>query len=250
MNSKKITIVTPVLCPSENVLKVLTACMKSIQIARNKVKAEWIIVDDASDVGSTFFQSLADIYIKNQTVQGVSRSMNLGIKLSSGDLVIKLDSDYLVPENLLEVLLQDWTDDLCFLAPSYNHGRKLITIGLGGVEDKPHGENNKYKLPWGGGIIMMSKKVLEEVDYFDEGFGVGRAQDNDLLYRMIMKGYNWRRTNNVAACHFASVSCTDPKAPHSRSKRVEIGKEYFIKKHNFPPGGIFQQANTLLKKKI
>jgi len=45
---KKITVVTSVLCPSQNAFRVLSKCMQSVRKAINKVGGEYIIVDDNS----------------------------------------------------------------------------------------------------------------------------------------------------------------------------------------------------------
>ena len=248
---KKITVVTPVLCPSEAVFNVIQKCFKSIRAAVDEVNGEWIVVDDGSLVGKDFFKDIADIYIDNGKTIGVSYSLNKGMKNSKSDFLVKLDSDYLVPPNLFNILLKDWTDDLCFIAPSYTWGKqkeesnfdiKQIPIPEGGIIDKPSGMCKFSVHQWGGGVMMFSKKALQDVDYFDEEFGVGGGQDNDIIYRMLMKGYNWRWTNNVLTRHFASISSNDPNAPDSRAERRAIGRKMFVKKHGFEPGGFISKV--------
>ncbi|MFA5396050.1 MAG: methyltransferase domain-containing protein [Methanogenium sp.] len=248
---RRITVVTPVLCPSENVFNTIEKCFHSIRKAVDKVNAEWVIVDDNSLVGSKFFENIADVYLRNEKTFGVSYSLNRGMKNSKSEFLVKLDSDYLVPENLFEVLLNDWIDDLCFIVPSYTFGKpndrnqydvKQMPKTEGGFIDKPSGVCNFSRYTWGGGVMMFSAKVMKEVDYFDEEFGVGGGQDNDIIYRMLMKGYSWRWTNNVLCRHFASISSTDPNAPDSRGERRKIGREYFKKKHGFEPGGFISNV--------
>ena len=248
---KKITVVTPVLCPSENVFKTIKHCFESIRKAVDKVNGEWIIVDDNSLIGKEFFSEIADIYIRNNETKGVSTSLNRGMKIGSGSFLVKLDSDYLVPENLFEVLLKDWSDDLCFISPSFTFGRpndsnhykvENIPMPEGGVFNKPSGMNSKSKHQWGGGILMFDAKKLKEIDYFDEDFDVASAQDNDVIYRILMKGHNWRRSNNVLTRHFASISSNDPNAPDSRGERRKLGQEIFTAKHGFKPGGFISKV--------
>ena len=243
---KKITIVTPVLCPSRNVFNTIEKCFKSIRNAADEVNAEWIIVDDNSAYGREFFSKIADVYLRNNETTGVSTSLNRGMKIGSGSFMVKLDSDYLVPKNLFEILLQDWSDDLAFIAPSFTGGDSnkeehfdisKIPEPEGGAFDKPSGISNLSKYGWGGGILMFNAENIKEIDYFDEGFNIGSAQDNDVIYRILMKGYNWRWTNNVLTRHFASISSNDPNAPDTRTERRRIGKEIFKEKHGFEPGG-------------
>jgi len=253
---RKITVVTPVLCPSENVFKTIKVCFESIRKAVDKVNGEWIIIDDNSEIGKEFFSEIGNVYIRNNKTIGVSSSLNKGMKISSGSFLVKLDSDYLVPENLFEVLLKDWTDDLAFISPSFMFGRPNdkkhydvanIPIPEGGVFDKPSGMNRSSIYQWGGGILMFDSKKLKEIDYFDEDFDIGSAQDNDVIYRILMKGHSWRWSNNVLTRHFASISSTDPNAPDSRGERRRIGKEIFIKKNGFAPGGFISKVMSHFK---
>jgi len=248
---RKISVVTCVLCPSKNVFTTIEKCFESIRKAVDKVDGEWIIVDDGSLVGQEFFERIADVYLKNEKTVGVSYSLNRGMKIGKGELLVKQDSDYLVPEDMFEILLNDWSDDLCFIAPSFCFGRpndqkeldiKNLPTPESGIEYKPRGENKYYKYGWGGGIMMFSAKAMKDVEYFDENFGIGGGQDNDIIYRMLMKGYNWCWTRNTLARHFASVSSTDPNAPNSRGERRKVGIVYFKNKHGFEPGGFISKV--------
>lgn len=254
---KKITVVTPVLCPSLKTLEVISECMKSVKNAINKVNGEFIIVDDNSKVGQSFFENIADTYIRNIDTYGVSVSLNNGMKIATGEFVVKLDSDYLVPENLFEILLKDWTDDLCFISPSYLVTRREEPNMLdlknlpkieGGVYDRPPGEaflhlTPRSKYTWGGGILMFDKKKIEEIGYFDESFGIGGAQDNDVIYRLLMKGYNWRWDNNVVTRHFASISSTDKESTQNWNDIRKKGVDCFVKKHGFVPGSFINKVS-------
>lgn len=251
MHSKKITVITPVLCPSKNVFSTMEKCFRSIRKSIDKVNGEWTVVDDGSLVGEDFFKEISDVYIKNQKTFGVSYSLNQGMKISSADFLVKLDSDYLVPENLFEILLKEWSGDLAFIAPSFTYGNpknpshfdlSTLPVPEGGLVDWPSGIDVKSKYQWGGGILMFDAKKLKEIDYFDEDFGIASAEDNDVIYRILMKGYKWRWSKNVVARHFASISSMDPNAPDSRSDRRKLGKEIFEKKHGFSPGGFLSEV--------
>lgn len=253
---RMITVVTPVLCPSENVFKSIKKCFETIRKSVNKVHGEWIIVDDNSAVGSEYFRNIADVYIRNNETTGVSTSLNRGFKIAKGEFLVKLDSDYLVPENLFEVLLKDWSDNLAFIAPSFTIGNpnrsehfnlNTLPIPEGGIIEKPSGMSNVSVHSWGGGILMFDREKLKEIDYFDEDFDIGSAQDNDVIHRILMKGHNWRWSNNVLTRHFASISSNDPNAPDSRGERRRIGKEIFKNKHGFEPGGYISYVKLHFK---
>ncbi len=253
---KKITIVTPVLCPSEKVFLTIQKCFKSIRQAVNKVNGQWIVVDDNSLVGQEFFKQISDVYFRNETTMGVSYSLNRGMRNDNADFLVKLDSDYFVPENLFEILLKDWSDDLAFISPSFTYGRPTdlihfmtssLPVPEGGFIDWPSGLDSQSKYQWGGGVIMFDAKKLKEIDYFDEDFKTGSAQDNDVIYRILMKGYKWRWTRNVIVRHFASISSTDPQSPENRSERRMKGREFFKQKHGFEPGDFLNKVKRHFK---
>lgn len=255
-NMKTISVVTTVLCPSEAAFTVIKACMQSVRKAIDRVHGTYIIIDDNSAVGGEFFQSIADRYYRNEQTMGISVSLNKGMKSSTTDFVIKLDSDYLVPKNLFEILLNDWSDDCCFISPSYllsdyTDTQQFLLENMPELEssvyDRPSGLAPQYLKPlskysWGGGILMFDKKKLEEIDYFDEGFGIGCAEDNDVIHRLLMKGYNWRWSNNVVTRHFASVASNDPASTQKWDDIRSVGVEYFTKKHGFAPREYISKA--------
>jgi len=250
---KKISVVTSVLCPSKEAFQIIVKCMLSVSKAVDKVNGEYIIVDDNSAFGGKFFKKISDICIKNEKTSGVSVSLNKGMKISNADFVVKLDSDYLVPENLFEVLLKDWSDDCAFISPSYLLSRPEIKDLLdvknlpkieGGVYERPPGMAGEYiksKYQWGGGILMFDRKKIEEIGYFDESFGIGGAQDNDVIYELLDKGYNWKWDNNVVTRHFASISSTDKKSTQDYTEIRKIGVQRFVEKHGWEPGGFISK---------
>jgi hypothetical protein len=256
---KRISVVTAVLCPSEEALEVIKKCMISVRKAVDKVNGEYIIVNDNSAIGGDFFDEIADLCIKNASTLGVSISLNLGMFNSNGDFVVKLDSDYLVPENLFEVMLKDWSDDCAFISPSYllsrPENKELLDVKKlpkieGGVYERPPGMAGEYiksKYQWGGGILMFDKKKIEEIGYFDESFGIGGAQDNDVIYRLLDKGYNWKWDNNVVTRHFSSISSTDKKSTQDYTEIRKIGVQRYKEKYGCEPGSfiskIYQKFN-------
>jgi GT2 family glycosyltransferase len=251
---KKISIITPVFCPNLKVLETLKKCMKSVRKAVDKVNGEYIIVDDFTDVGSSFFKEISDSYIKNSKLSGVATSLNKGLKINESKFCVKLDSDYLVPENLFEILLNDWTDNLGFITPSYvigNSKKKEHFLNLpkstGGIKDNPNGTTKYFteEVSWGGGIFLFSREAAKKINYFDENFGFSRGEDNDFIFRMLLNGYDWRWSNNVVTRHFASISGKEKNSKIDINKRNQIN--YFEKKHGFPAGGFINVAMQRLK---
>jgi len=238
--------------------------MQSVRNAIDKVNGEYIIIDDNSRVGATFFTQIADTCVHNETTIGLAKSLNKGIHIATGDFIVKVDADYFVPENLFEILLADWSDDLCFITPSYifsdftnkeSFNLMKMPKAEGGMYNRPPGlaheclvPHSKYK--WGGGILMFDKKKLLDVNCFDEAFGIYGAEDNDMIYRLLSKGYNWRWDNNVVVRHFASISSRDKESTQDWHDIRNMGVEYFKRKHGFEPGGFISKIYQKFKYKF
>lgn len=93
-----------------NALDDVKACFASIESARKSELHRLIIVDDGSDTQTAQFlegfaqaNSWASLY-RNEIAQGYTRAANRGLSVSTGDLVVILNSDTIVTEFWAEKL--------------------------------------------------------------------------------------------------------------------------------------------------
>lgn len=110
MNNIKFSIIVPVY----NVEKYLKKCINSI-LNQTYKNFEIIIINDGStDKSKKILETYKDnsnIKIINQSNKGLSVSRNVGIKNSTGDYLLFVDSDDYIENNLLEVLNNNIIDE-------------------------------------------------------------------------------------------------------------------------------------------
>ncbi|MBD0823096.1 glycosyltransferase family 2 protein [Aestuariibaculum marinum] len=113
-----------ILTPFKNTEQYLTNCIESI-INQSYTNWELLIVDDNSTDGSyslvrSFAEKDSRIKLFKNTGSGIIDALRLGFNESSGDYITRMDSDDLMPQNKLEVLLNNLLE----------HGKQHVATGL------------------------------------------------------------------------------------------------------------------------
>jgi len=181
-----------VIIPTFNREKLLGKTLESV--LNQTVKADEIIVIDDGSTDNTKkivsnYQNERIIYIYKKN-SGVSSARNQGIKLASNDWLCFLDSDDIWENNKLEKqiefhkknphILFSNTDELWMFNGKIIKQKKH--------QHKPKGfcfEQNIPNTLIGASTIMIHKKVLDEVGYFDEELIA--CEDYDLWLRILDK---------------------------------------------------------------
>lgn len=204
-----------------NVKKLLEQCLNSVKEATAPFQAEVFVVDNASSDNSVdYLQPLfpSVVFIRNDTNVGFSRGNNQALKLVSGEFVLFLNPDTVLPANVfskciafmkvhseagaLGVRMLDGSGN--FLKESK---RGLPTAAasfwkLSGIINLfPRSpffasyyaghldENKTHEVAVLSGAFMLARKaVLDITGGFDERFFM-YAEDIDLSYRIVKAGY-------------------------------------------------------------
>jgi GT2 family glycosyltransferase len=220
-----------IIIPSFNTKKVLGDCLNSIAKFTNSKEAEIIVVDNGSSDGSTeLLEKLSHekkiTSILSDKNLGFSKAVNLGIKKSSGEYVLILNSDIIVQPNSIRLLLDfaknnsnagiiggrllntDKTPQ-----PSVFHFPSII----GAVKEYWLGQKGKYEkyLPKEndpvrvdaivGAVMLVSRKVLDRVGFLDEKYFM-YFEDLDLCRRTIKAGYRNYYLPKAEFIHYHGLS--------------------------------------------
>jgi GT2 family glycosyltransferase len=187
--------------------------------------SEVVVVDDASpdaaaEVAAAFpFVTL----FRNERNLGFAASCNRGYAASTGETVVFLNSDAVVPragmERLLEALRASGT--VGAVGPRTNHCAgpqqleptytRIENLGAF-AEDFAQREADDEDVPFLVGFCLACRRsALEEVaeeagKAFDERFGTGMFEDNDLSYRLLRAGYRLRIAQRAYVHHGGSHS--------------------------------------------
>ena len=117
--------------------------------------------------------------------KGLGASRNVVVKNASGDYIIWVDGDMILPADHVRLQVE-------FMEKNPNVGIAKAKYGLlptkniiGMLENVPFMVNNsfKYKLPGTGGAIFRTKAIQQVGGFDDELFGAG--EDLDVAYRIV-----------------------------------------------------------------
>lgn len=165
-------------------------------------KAEIIVVDDGSEDGSKEFvrSKIPQVrLIENEKNLGFSSTVNRGVKESSGEIVVLLNTDVAPEKGFLTPLLRHFADEEVFavgcLDKSIESG-KIVLRGRGvgkwqrGFLVHSRGEVNKTNTLWvSGGSGAFRRSVWEKLGGFNEFYNPFYWEDIDLSYRALKSGY-------------------------------------------------------------
>mgnify|MGYP003627397589 FL=1 len=201
LKPKKNNPLVSIIIPVYNYGKTLDRALLSVfnQTYKN---LEIIIIDDGSTDSFTILK-LKNLNIPNTKIifqenGGPSKARNEGIKVSTGEYILPLDSDDLMHPTYVEQCVKLITQDKNY-SPIY-----CDTVHEGqmrGIEKRP--EWTKEKLISGPFIVncsMFSREAFDSIEGYDED--LKGWEDYDMWLRMMQKGYVGKRIPHALFIYF------------------------------------------------
>lgn len=194
---------------------------------------EILLVDGNSNDQSVEIAERYPIKVKI-TQRGILHQMNEGIKNTSGEIVVFVDSDSFYPEYWLEKMLDFFDEDTSMVHTSFIHEKSdNVVLPLGNLIKSLTGVAN------GGGQAMW-RSALDEAGYFDESQDcvyaprVFQEAEINVVSRMSSVGkvkYQWDNpfitTNRRLVASFFPHECVrNPGSPNCKFSQ-EIGVTRF-----------------------
>lgn len=190
--------------------QILLNCLKSLSKI-NYPNWELILVDNGSRDGSENFinkvklKNIKNIIIKNSQNLGFAPANNQGLKKSSGEYILLLNNDTLVPENFLSIMIDKMESDstIGVIQPKIymmdnhqlldNAGSYLTKIGFlehwGFMQkDRPEFNQEREILSAKGACMLIRVKVTEGLGLFDEKF-FSYFEESDFCWRVWLAGF-------------------------------------------------------------
>jgi|TARA_B100000959_G_scaffold184104_1_gene192395 GT2 family glycosyltransferase/2-polyprenyl-3-methyl-5-hydroxy-6-metoxy-1,4-benzoquinol methylase/Tfp pilus assembly protein PilF len=204
-----------------NALEYTKKCIDSI-VRFTHYPHEIIFVDNASTDGSVeYLRDLVNVHdnyklIQNKENKGFAGGNNQGVEAASGEYVMLLNNDVLVSENWLSRMVDSLEkhNNIGIIGPVTNYisGRQSYVDQYDGDDYEAFAQfienENKGKLTprrrLAGFAMLMKKDVFEEVNGFDETFGVGNFEDDDMSLKVRSKGFALMVDESVFIHHYGS----------------------------------------------
>lgn len=209
---------------SEDVRDICNRCVDNVYDT-NGDDGSWelVTIDNGSDY-PVIRERDRFVYIRNERNRGVAKAWNQGVKRSSGDLIVFLNSDAFPEGKWLEALRRGMSqkcDNLPIgaLSPTQCEDHQLPMI-----------RQNVPTINVGltGACFMMSREVLNEVGEFDMKLSPF-FEDQDMWRRLKNLGYALANTTEVCMTHLFSQSAKQLK---DVDKIKEIRRKRYKEKYN------------------
>lgn len=172
--------------------------------------------------------------IENPENKGFAAGNNQGVAAASGEYVMLLNNDVLVSGGWLEGLVESLAKDekIGMIGPITNSisGRQQV-ISIPYVDEKEfHKFAQVIRKTYKGRLtprhriagfaVLMKKALYEEVGGFDESFGTGNYEDDDLCLKVREKGYAIMVDESVFIHHYRSQTFIENKIDYRDSLSI------------------------------
>jgi GT2 family glycosyltransferase len=203
---KDVSIILPNYAIDEEVEGYVEKCLDKLIEHTDMNRVQFIVIDNGSPRENPRLKELADIYIRKDFPMGYARAVNCGFTLADGEWIVVLNNDLFLQAGWLDKMIEDYQSTPGGVLAPFDYPMSPGPI----VMDK-----HWYSL------ILMSKKVRNEVGYFDETMNY-RFHDQDYSCRVKSAGYEVMRTPNVVVAHINSA--TYNKMPQRVTEPQEMRK--------------------------
>jgi O-antigen biosynthesis protein len=222
---------TSIIILTHNQLNFTKRCIESIRL-HTASSYEIIVVDNAStDDSIKYLQEQKDIKVLyNNENLGYAKGNNQGLELATGDIILFLNNDVVVTAGWLEPLIHTLSSNekIAMAGPVTNNISGLQKIPVNYNEETLEGldsfslehcnqnrQRSKKVLRLVGFALACKRKVLDEIGPFDEVFGMGNFEDDDLCLRALSKGYELRIVHDSYIHHYGSATFKNSSVEYS-----------------------------------
>lgn len=213
---------TSIILLTHNQIDYTKKCIESIR-NHTHLDYEIIVVDNGSEDNTVAYLSEQNdiTVIENKENEGFAKGNNQGVEKATGETILFLNNDTVVTPGWLDSLINTLysSEKIGIVGPVSNNvsGNQQISVTynqetLEGLEDfaadyvkEKSGEKNKV-LRLVGFALACKKEVLDAIGLFDESFGIGNFEDDDLCLRALREGYELYIAKDSFVHHYGSVT--------------------------------------------
>ncbi|MEI7575546.1 MAG: glycosyltransferase [Armatimonadota bacterium] len=218
-----------VVIPTFNGQNQLNDCLKSL--VRSEVRPrEIIVVDNGSEPPIEVPMGVQ--LIRSETNLGFAKASNLGAAECTSKYVLFLNDDTVVASTALGRMtgVISESGDIAAVGPvSNNCGHfQRIDVTYTSLENldmfaeqlqvlEPQVEETDMLV---GFCLLVKREALDQVGPFDESFGIGMFEDNDLSYRIRRNGYRMLICRSAFVYHIGSQTFAAVDPTHAKTQRL------------------------------
>lgn len=195
--------------------KNIPVVLRAAKNKKNKIH-EVVVVDDASpdESVSVLRKEFPQVkLIKHKQNRGFSHSVNTGVRGSSGDLIILLNTDVLPSENFMEPVIKHFADGNVFGVSLNEKGHSWVKGKLenGYLGHEPGKKTSSaHETFWiSGGSGVFRRSIWKKLGGLDQNLlAPFYWEDFDICYRAAKRGYKllWEPGGRVVHKHETTMS--------------------------------------------
>jgi len=227
----KVSIIVPVF----NQWRYTKQMLASLYSNNDMSNVEIIIIDNGStdetntEVNRMIIDGRRIVLLKQDRNLGVAKAWNIGLRQASGEYIIIMNNDLLIPKNFIKnyVTCFEKNPDVYAINPIHTDFRVPENFWKKSSEmaDQPL----NIVTTWGiaGFCFGIRRTVVEKIGFFDEQFGMMCYEDRDYMRRMKEAGLCSVQLTNVWVHHYRNRTL---KGIPNRKKIIDENAERFGKK--------------------
>ena len=220
-------------------------------LSRTREPFEIIIVDNGSGPDTlAYLHAIDDPHVRiiyNEKNLGFGAGNNIGMAAAKGEYIVVLNNDVLVADGWLEALLRPFQimRSIGITAPRSNsvsghqqipnarYDDEAAMLAYAAERARLYRANGYYTDRAVGFCLCLPKILIDEIGGFDERFGVGNFEDDDLCMRARAAGYKIFVCEDAFIHHFGSRSFVANNVDYGATMRENW--KYFAAKWGYPP---------------
>ena len=213
-----------VIIPIYNSLEWLKICIEAVikNTNRNILNKVYLINDCSNKETKDYLDNVVNIYgdilevIHNKENLGFVKTCNKGMKISTGDYVLLLNTDCIVSKNAIEKMANAMSKDkkiglLCPISSvaanlSYSIPSGMNFMQINEVFEKQFKGKTFDACTVVGNCLMISRDNINKVGTFDEIFGKGYTEETDYQFKSMTKGFKAKVLIDTFVYHQCRVS--------------------------------------------
>ena len=199
-------------------------CLESVLANTVEERYEIVVVDNGSQDGTVdYLSELAQLnthvrVLLNDKNVGFAVAANQGLAAASGEILLLLNNDTIVPPHWLTRLLKGLEDpDVGMVGPVTNRcgNEAQIDVSYSTYGDYLQCTKERARLHRGEAqeirmltmfCVALRREVLEHIGLLDERFSIGLFEDEDYSMRLRSAGYKLLCLEDVLVHHFGQAT--------------------------------------------
>ena len=202
----------------------------------------YLINDCDDELTKNCLNNLSSKYEKIKVLQnkenlGFIKTTNRGMKESTADYVLLLNTDCIISKNAIEKMIKHVENNkkIGLICPISSNAANLSLdmyegfsfMQMNELLERKFGGMDFDACTVVGNCLMITRECINEIGYLDEAYGTGYGEETDYQFRAMEKGFEAKVAIDTYVFHKAEVSFGTSK---EKKERLMHNRELFFKR--------------------